>query len=140
MKRDRTGVRRVLWLAGWPLRFLLLTVLRGYQRFVSPLFGPSCRYAPCCSSYAITAVRRHGAAKGTVLTIARLVRCNPWAPGGIDRVPRRGQWRSPVAPDGTPRISAQRGSGRRDPAPRRSTHRSDAHHEPPSSGAHPART
>lgn len=101
MPADRTGWRRALWLAGWPVRLVLLGLLRAYQRFVSPLFGPSCRYAPCCSSYAITAIKRHGAAKGTVLTAVRLVRCNPWTPGGIDRVPRRGEWRSPVLPDGS---------------------------------------
>lgn len=98
-----TALRRLLWALGWPARMLLLGLILGYQRFVSPLFAPSCRYHPCCSAYAATAIRRHGAAKGSLLTSARLVRCNPWSAGGIDRVPRRGEWRSPVDPLGRPR-------------------------------------
>lgn len=110
MTRERAGWRRVVWLLGAPLRFVLIAVLRGYQRYVSPLFAPSCRYHPCCSSYAITAIRRHGAAKGLLLTVARLIRCNPWSAGGVDPVPRRGRWRSPVLPDGTVRRPRQTGA------------------------------
>ena len=103
-----TAVHRVLRVLGWPLRFLLITVIKGYQRFVSPLFAPSCRYYPCCSSYAVQAIDRHGAAKGSLLTIVRLVRCNPWSAGGIDKVPRAGEWRSPVTSDGRKRPRRRR--------------------------------
>lgn len=103
MRHERTGWRRALWLVGAPIRFVLIVVLRAYQRFISPMFAPSCRYYPCCSSYAITAVKRHGAAKGSLLTVARLIRCNPWSAGGVDPVPRRGRWRPAVHPDGRPR-------------------------------------
>lgn len=96
-------LHRIAYWIGWPFRLLLVGFIRGYQRFISPLFGPSCRLYPCCSQYGLEAVQRHGAAKGTLLTAARLVRCNPWTRGGIDPIPLPGQWRSPVDLDGTPR-------------------------------------
>ncbi|PFG34734.1 membrane protein insertion efficiency factor YidD [Sanguibacter antarcticus] len=65
----------------------LVAAARVYQRFVSPLSGPRCRFYPSCSSYAITAVEKHGALKGTWLAAHRLIRCNPWNPGGVDDVP-----------------------------------------------------
>ena len=77
---------------GRVLSWLLVGGIRGYQRFISPLFGPSCRYYPSCSAYALGAVRVHGPIKGFVLATWRLVRCNPWSPGGIDHVPERGSW------------------------------------------------
>lgn len=101
--RLRQGVTRALWVIGWPVRMMLLGVIRIYQRLISPLLAPSCRLYPCCSEYGVRAIHRHGAAKGSLLTAGRLVRCNPWNKGGIDQVPRRGQWRSPVNPDGTAR-------------------------------------
>lgn len=97
------GWRAALWWAGWPFRWLVLVLFRGYQRLISPMTPASCRLYPCCSEYGVRAVRRHGAAKGTLLTAARLARCNPWNKGGIDQVPRPGHWRSPVDPDGTER-------------------------------------
>ncbi len=100
----RTGWRAVVWWSGWPFRALILMVFRGYQRLVSPLTPASCRLYPCCSEYGVRSVRRHGAAKGTALTAARLVRCNPWNKGGVDLVPLPGRWRSPVDPDGTARV------------------------------------
>ena len=86
---------------------ILIGLILGYQKLVSPLFGPSCRLYPCCSQYGLQAIRTHGAFKGTALTTARLVRCNPWNKGGIDPIPRPGEWRSPVMLDGTPRGSGQ---------------------------------
>ncbi|MEN0129308.1 MAG: membrane protein insertion efficiency factor YidD [Brevundimonas sp.] len=76
-------VRLVLSL---PARGLLL-LLKGYQRFISPMRPPTCRFYPSCSQYAVIAVRRHGAAYGTWLAARRLLRCHPWNPGGIDDVP-----------------------------------------------------
>lgn len=67
----------------------LIRAIRWYQRCISPLFGPQCKYYPSCSHYALTAVRRFGAARGSVLTILRLLRCRPWSRGGIDDVPQR---------------------------------------------------
>ncbi|MBO1307495.1 membrane protein insertion efficiency factor YidD [Enterococcus sp. 669A] len=65
----------------------LILLVRGYQRFISPLFQPSCRYYPSCSSYMIQALRVHGAIKGLLMGTSRILRCNPFARGGIDYVP-----------------------------------------------------
>lgn len=62
-------------------------LIRFYQRFISPLFGPRCKYYPNCSAYALEAYRKHGFFKGTLLTVWRLLRCNPWSLGGVDYVP-----------------------------------------------------
>jgi hypothetical protein len=70
----------------WPRR-ILATLIRGYQRFVSPALPPSCRFYPSCSQYALEAITRHGAIKGTWLATRRLVRCHPFHPGGFDPVP-----------------------------------------------------
>lgn len=95
-----TAVTRVLAAArrawdvtlGRLLGALLIGLIRGYQRFISPLYGPTCRYHPSCSAYALGAVRTHGPIKGSLLTVGRLARCNPWSPGGIDHVPEKGSW------------------------------------------------
>lgn len=77
-------VLRAVWLTP---RYLLVALVWLYQKLLSPLFPPTCRYYPSCSVYSITALRRHGALAGTVLTIWRLLRCNPFTPGGVDDVP-----------------------------------------------------
>jgi putative membrane protein insertion efficiency factor len=69
-----------------PRRALAL-LIRGYQRGISPGLPPSCRFTPSCSQYALEAVTRHGALKGTWLAVRRLVRCHPFHPGGFDPVP-----------------------------------------------------
>jgi len=66
---------------------LLTAFIRGYQRFVSPAFPPSCRFHPSCSQYALEAVTRHGALRGGWLAARRLARCHPFHPGGYDPVP-----------------------------------------------------
>ncbi len=66
---------------------VLLALVRAYQRFVSPLTPPSCRFSPSCSAYAAEAIRRYGPWNGTRLTVARLLRCHPFHPGGYDPVP-----------------------------------------------------
>jgi len=65
----------------------LIGMIRAYQAVISPMTGPSCKYYPSCSHYALTAVRRHGALRGTGLALWRLLRCNPWSLGGVDDVP-----------------------------------------------------
>ena len=62
-----------------------------YQRFISPLLAPRCRFAPSCSQYAVYALRAHGAARGLWLAVRRLARCHPFHPGGYDPVPARPQ-------------------------------------------------
>ncbi len=68
---------------------LLLALVHLYQRLVRPLLPPSCRFHPSCSDYAAEAVRRHGAARGSVLAAVRICRCHPFNPGGVDPVPER---------------------------------------------------
>lgn len=70
-----------------PVARVLLVLLAGYQKFVSPLLGPRCRFEPSCSSYAVEAVRVHGALWGSWLAGRRLLRCHPFHPGGYDPVP-----------------------------------------------------
>lgn len=69
------------------IRRLAVLVLVAYQRGVSPLIGPTCRFYPSCSQYAKEAVLKHGVLRGISLGIRRIVRCNPWNPGGVDFVP-----------------------------------------------------
>ena len=69
-----------------PARLLMLPIA-AYQRFVSPLLGPRCRFAPSCSAYALAALAEHGAARGLWLAVARIARCHPFNPGGYDPVP-----------------------------------------------------
>ena len=76
----------MLALADAPRR-LLTSLIRGYQRFVSPALPASCRFHPSCSQYALEAVTRHGALKGGWLAARRLARCHPFHPGGFDPVP-----------------------------------------------------
>ncbi|HAO30233.1 MAG TPA: membrane protein insertion efficiency factor YidD [Treponema sp.] len=66
---------------------LFSSVIRFYQVFVSPLFPACCRYTPTCSQYALDAIRIHGAFKGSILSIRRILRCNPYHKGGYDPVP-----------------------------------------------------
>ena len=66
---------------------LLILPIRFYQRFISPLFPPVCRFTPSCSHYAIEAITKHGPVKGLWLAIKRILRCNPWGGSGYDPVP-----------------------------------------------------
>lgn len=72
--------------ARWPQR-MLIGLVRGYRLLLSPWLGSQCRFEPTCSRYAIEALERHGAAAGSYLTAARLLRCHPWCEGGHDAVP-----------------------------------------------------
>lgn len=66
---------------------LLTGLIRGYQVLVSPLLPPACRYTPTCSEYAVGALERHGALRGSYLAARRLLRCHPFRAGGHDPVP-----------------------------------------------------
>jgi len=71
------------------MRHLLAGLVRLYRLALSPLLPPSCRFQPSCSAYAVEALTRHGAARGSWLTARRLARCHPFCEGGIDPVPER---------------------------------------------------
>jgi uncharacterized protein len=64
-----------------------IAVIRAYQVVLGPLLPAACRFHPSCSEYALEAVRRHGAARGSWLTVKRIARCQPFAKGGYDPVP-----------------------------------------------------
>lgn len=66
---------------------VLIGLVRAYQLVISPLTPPTCRFYPSCSQYAVIALTRHGAVRGTWLAVRRLLRCHPWNPGGVDDVP-----------------------------------------------------
>jgi putative membrane protein insertion efficiency factor len=66
---------------------VLMALITGYRRFISPLLGQRCRFAPSCSAYALEAVREHGALRGIWLAVRRIGRCHPFNPGGFDPVP-----------------------------------------------------
>jgi putative membrane protein insertion efficiency factor len=69
------------------MKQLLQLGLRLYKRAISPMLPHSCRFVPTCSEYAMEAVERHGAARGTVLAAWRVLRCHPFARAGVDPVP-----------------------------------------------------
>ncbi len=72
-----------------PVAFLLILVVRGYQKVLSPLLPSSCKYHPSCSQYAIEALREFGVLRGAVLAAWRVLRCNPMSYGGYDPVERQ---------------------------------------------------
>ena len=77
---------------------ILLFLIGGYRRFISPMTGPHCRFYPSCSAYALDAVLGHGALRGSWLAVRRVARCHPFNPGGLDPVPpgtRRGRLSRP---------------------------------------------
>jgi putative membrane protein insertion efficiency factor len=71
------------------MKWALTKLIRFYQLFLSPLKPPSCRFAPTCSHYALEAVEKHGALRGTWLAIRRIAKCHPFHPGGYDPVPEK---------------------------------------------------
>jgi uncharacterized protein len=78
------------------LRWVLVLPVRVYQRLISPLLGPHCKYYPSCSEYAVQAVQRFGILRGLVLAGWRLLRCNPWSSGGYDPVEEQRLFKGPT--------------------------------------------
>jgi len=67
------------------MRKLLIAPIKVYQKWISPMFSPRCKYYPSCSSYTVTAIEIYGV-KGIAMSVWRLLRCNPWSHGGVDYV------------------------------------------------------
>ena len=75
-------------------RRLAVLPIRFYQRYLSPLKPPTCRFHPTCSAYTYGAILRHGFIKGWLLGIWRILRCQPFSDGGFDPIPEVGRWRA----------------------------------------------
>ncbi|MFB9859651.1 membrane protein insertion efficiency factor YidD [Salinicoccus siamensis] len=71
------------------MKSILLSMIRFYQKAISPMFPPSCRFYPTCSNYSIDAVQEHGAIKGGYLAVRRILKCHPFHEGGFDPVPAK---------------------------------------------------
>ncbi|GGM37645.1 putative membrane protein insertion efficiency factor [Paraliobacillus quinghaiensis] len=71
------------------MKYLFLGIIRLYQKFISPIKPPSCRFYPTCSHYGMEAIQRFGAVKGGYLTIKRILKCQPFHSGGFDPVPEK---------------------------------------------------
>ena len=99
-------VRSALRALGAPLRWMLLAAIGLYRISLSGWLGGQCRFYPSCSHYAEEAVRTHGAGRGTWLATRRVLRCNPFGAGGVDRVPE-----APVHDAVTPELSSAGGRG-----------------------------
>ncbi|WP_413379743.1 membrane protein insertion efficiency factor YidD [Alkalihalobacillus sp. 1P02AB] len=76
------------------MKKLFLLFIRGYQKFISPLTPPTCRFYPTCSHYGVEAIQRFGALKGGWLTIKRISKCHPFHKGGIDLVPEKSEMKT----------------------------------------------
>ena len=72
----------------------LIGLVRAYQVVLSPVMGGACRFEPSCSNYMIEALKTHGAVKGTLLGLWRILRCHPFGAHGYDPVPPRGRWKN----------------------------------------------
>ncbi len=70
------------------MKFLVLKVIKAYQKHLSPLLGPSCRFHPTCSEYALQAIEVYGVFRGSFFAVKRILKCNPWGGSGADPLPK----------------------------------------------------
>jgi putative membrane protein insertion efficiency factor len=68
------------------MKYILVALIKTYKKIISPLLPRACRFYPTCSDYAVQAIEKYGALKGGFMALKRIVKCNPWHPGGIDPV------------------------------------------------------
>ncbi len=71
------------------MKQIFIFLIKVYQNTISPLLGKNCRFVPTCSQYTIEAIAEHGATKGILMGIKRIIRCNPFSKGGYDPVPKK---------------------------------------------------
>ncbi|OEC00307.1 hypothetical protein GY31_20755 [Lysinibacillus sphaericus] len=71
------------------MKYPFIWLIQLYRKFISPMTPPSCRFYPTCSSYGLEALQKHGAIKGLILTVTRILKCQPLHPGGFDPVPEK---------------------------------------------------
>jgi uncharacterized protein len=95
-------VRSVLWTLSSPLRGAAVGLIRAYRLTLAGMFGGQCRFEPSCSHYAEDAIRAHGVVRGVVLGAWRILRCNPFGRGGLDRVPAHVAMHDAVIQNGLP--------------------------------------
>jgi len=69
------------------MKYVFIFIITLYQKFISPLFPPTCRFYPTCSNYSKQALMKYGIFKGSYLSVKRVLRCNPFNPGGYDPLP-----------------------------------------------------
>mgnify|MGYP001418662158 FL=1 len=69
------------------MKICALKLIKLYQKYISPLLGPTCRFHPSCSEYAFQAINKFGVFRGSYLALKRILKCNPWGGSGIDEVP-----------------------------------------------------
>lgn len=69
------------------IQSIFIRLIKTYQYLISPLMAPSCRFTPSCSQYSIEVIAKHGVIRGSWLSFKRVLRCNPWNPGGYDPAP-----------------------------------------------------
>ena len=81
------------------MKYVMIWLIRLYQKFISPLTPGCCRFTPTCSQYALEAFRKRGFFIGLILTVYRILRCNPFCAGGYDPVPEKG-FKNPTNPHG----------------------------------------
>ena len=80
-------LKKIFFPIKWLLMWTLLLPIKFYQKCISPLTPPMCRFTPTCSNYAVEAIKKHGPFKGFWLAVKRIARCNPWGGSGYDPVP-----------------------------------------------------
>lgn len=114
-----------------PLAWALRAFVQAYRWTISPLLGPSCRYYPTCSAYALDALDEHGAVRGAWLATKRICRCHPWHEGGYDPVPRRADGARAcarhAAPDDGVAVPSSVSASARTDDPARAASTSDSH-------------
>lgn len=78
------------------MKYILIWLIKGYKKYISPYLGNNCRFSPTCSEYAMDALAIHGSVKGGILSVWRILRCNPFGKVGYDPPPEKGYWKNPA--------------------------------------------